>query len=271
MIIDQKLSNIDPLNLERLKGLSKKARETIVDIGATETGCHLGGSLSVIDLLIALFDNYSLNNNNQIVLSKGHAAAALYSVLYVQGVLKENPAQNYGKHNSLLTGHPNHKIKGIPYSTGSLGHGIPYAAGWALAQKLKGSTGLGIAICGDGELQEGLCWETFQVVQAKQINNFMCVVDINGAQNDGLTSHISPSENIKGRFEAFGFHTLEVNGHDFKEIIQALQEINNCSKPLAILAHTIKGKGLPSIEGNPKAHYLKIPHRLKNKWKRSII
>ncbi|WP_173918669.1 1-deoxy-D-xylulose-5-phosphate synthase N-terminal domain-containing protein [Halobacillus sp. Marseille-Q1614] len=271
MLIDQKLPSIDPLNVKRLEELSKKARETIVDIAATETGCHIGGSLSVIDVLITLFDEFYFDHRNQIVLSKGHAAAALYSVLYVQGILEENPAESYGKRDSLLTGHPNHKIKGIPYSTGSLGHGIPYAAGWALSQKLKGSEGIGVAVCGDGELQEGLCWETFQVIQAKQINNFICVVDMNGAQNDGFVHNISPLEDVRGRFESFGFHTLEINGHDFREIGKALQVVESSAKPLAVLAQTVKGKGVPDIEGNPKAHYAKIPQRLKNKWKRSIV
>ena len=271
MLIDKKLLSIDPLEVKRLEALSKQARETIVDITGTETGCHIGGSLSVVDVLIALYDKFSSDSCNQIVLSKGHASAALYSVLYVQGILEENPAETYGKRDSLLTGHPNHKIKGIPYSTGSLGHGIPYAAGWALSQKLKKSGGIGIAVCGDGELQEGLCWEAFQVIQAKKINNFICVVDINGAQNDGFVHNISPLGDIKGRFEAFGFHTLEINGHDFREIGESLLEMEASSKPLAILAKTVKGKGVPDIEGNPKAHYAKIPNRLKRKWKRSIV
>ncbi|MBU9723431.1 MULTISPECIES: 1-deoxy-D-xylulose-5-phosphate synthase N-terminal domain-containing protein [Bacillaceae] len=271
MIINQKLLTIDRLEVRSLEELSKKARETIVEIAATDTGCHIGGSLSVIDMLIALFVKFHSDDQSQIILSKGHAAAALYSVLYVKGILKDNPAESYGKSDSLLTGHPNHKIIGIPYSTGSLGHGIPYAAGWALAQKLKGSNGIGVAVCGDGELQEGLCWETFQVVQAKQIHNFVCVVDINGAQNDGYVHTISSLENLRERFESFGFETLEINGHDFEEIIRSLNIIGRSSKPLAILAHTVKGKGVPDIEGNPNSHYAKIPQRLKNKWKRSIL
>ncbi|UOQ49818.1 thiamine pyrophosphate-dependent enzyme [Gracilibacillus caseinilyticus] len=271
MLIDKELANDMSKTVERQEALSKKTREAIIDIAATETGCHIGGSLSVTDLLIALFEKYMDDSRNQVVLSKGHAAAALYSVLYVLGILEKNPAESYGRSDSLLTGHPNHKIKGIPYSTGSLGHGIPYAAGWALSQKLKGSAGIGVAVCGDGELQEGLCWETFQVVQSKQIDNFLCVVDCNGGQNDGFVHHISPIEDVRGRFESFGFQAIEINGHDFREIREALLAFEASSKPFAIIANTVKGKGVPDIEGNPKAHYAKIPHRLKNKWKRSMV
>lgn len=257
------------LNLENIEEKCREARKQIIDMAATDKGCHIGGSLSVIDLLVVLYEKYHSDSKNQIVLSKGHAAAALYSTLFVNDLLEESPALSYGKKNSLLTGHPNHKIKHIPFSTGSLGHGIPYAAGWALSQKLKNEDGIGIAVCGDGELQEGLCWETFQVVQSKEINNFVCVVDINGAQNDGYVKDISDLVHLKTRFESFGFETKEIDGHNLSDIIGSLNE--DQEKPLVILAKTIKGKGVPELEGNPKAHYAKIPQRLKNKWKRSLL
>ncbi|MFC4076045.1 1-deoxy-D-xylulose-5-phosphate synthase N-terminal domain-containing protein [Salinithrix halophila] len=248
--------------------LAKEARKLIVDMAATPTGCHIGGSLSVIDLLLSVYAKYGSDQNNAIVLSKGHSAAALYATLYLHGVIEENPAVSYGRDGSLFTGHPNHKIAGIPFATGSLGHGVSYAAGWALGQKMKGENGLGVAIGGDGEMQEGLCWETAQVVQAKSISNFIYIVDCNGGQNDGLISDISPFHNLRKMFEAFGFRVKDIDGHDFNQILSAIEP--DPEKPLAVLARTIKGKGIKAIEGNPNCHYAKIPERYSNKWKRGL-
>ncbi|WP_426445874.1 1-deoxy-D-xylulose-5-phosphate synthase N-terminal domain-containing protein [Paenibacillus sp. S-38] len=252
----------------RLQELALQARKLIIDMAAAPTGCHIGGSLSVIDLLVAVFAKYGGDDRHAIVLSKGHSAAALYAALHVHGVIAENPAATYGRSGSLFTGHPNHKLPGIPFATGSLGHGIPYAAGWALAQRMKGSGGLGIAIGGDGELQEGLVWETAQIVQAKGIANFIYIVDVNGGQNDGLLQDISPVNRLRERFEAFGFHVREIDGHDFPAILGAVEP--HPDGPLAVLAATVKGKGVRAIEGNPDAHYAKIPEKTADKWKRSL-
>ncbi len=251
--------------IENIEEKIKEARKMIIDIAATLTGCHIGGSLSVIDVLMVTYFQYLEDKSTKIILSKGHAAAALYATLYSYNLIDENPVKSYGNKDSLFTGHPNHKIKNIPFSTGSLGHGISYAAGCALAEKIKGSNGLGIAICGDGELQEGLCWETFQIVQAKNINNFMCIVDINKCQNDGLVIDISPMNNLKARFEALDFEVREIDGHNIEEILLAIKP--NRKKPIVVLAKTIKGKGIKAMEGNPECHYAKIPNRLAEKWK----
>jgi transketolase len=245
-----------------------EARKLIIDMAAASTGCHIGGSLSAIDLLIGAYAKYGQDPNTAIILSKGHAAAALYAALHVYGIIPDNPADSYGQRGSLFTGHPNHKLPGIPFATGSLGHGIPYAAGWALAQKMKRTNGLGIVIGGDGELQEGLCWETAQIVQAQSITNFIYIVDCNGGQNDGYIQDISPIRNLRQRFEAFGFFVKEIDGHRFEDIIAAIEPEHD--RPVAILASTIKGKGVAAIEGNPDAHYAKIQPKLAHKWKVSL-
>ncbi|REK76958.1 1-deoxy-D-xylulose-5-phosphate synthase N-terminal domain-containing protein [Paenibacillus paeoniae] len=247
---------------------AKEARELIIDMAATPTGCHIGGSLSVIDLLIGAFAKRGHDPESLVLLSKGHAAAALYAALYVNGTITDNPAAGYGRAGSLFTGHPNHKLPGIPFATGSLGHGISYGAGWAIAQKLKGTDGISIVIGGDGELQEGLCWETAQIVQAQSLANFIYVVDCNGGQNDGYVQDISPIRNLKERFEAFGFTVREIDGHDFEDIWTALEP--DPIRPVAVLAQTVKGKGVPAIEGNPEAHYVKIPEKLARRWKVSL-
>ncbi|MNW36425.1 Ferredoxin fas2 [compost metagenome] len=250
-----------PLLIERVK----EARKLIIDMASAPTGCHIGGSLSVIDLLVGAYARYYGDPDTVIILSKGHAAAALYATLHVYGIIPDNPADSYGEEGSLFTGHPNHKLPGIPFATGSLGHGIPYAAGWALAQKMKGTKGLGIVIGGDGELQEGLCWETVQIVQAQSITNFVYIVDCNGGQNDGYVDDISPIRNLRQRFEAFGFVVKEIDGHQLEDIVASIEP--HPERPVAILARTIKGKGIAALEGNPESHYAKIPKKLAYRWK----
>ncbi|MCG7409273.1 thiamine pyrophosphate-dependent enzyme [Paenibacillus sp. ACRRX] len=247
---------------------AREARELIIDMAAAATGCHIGGSLSAIDLLIGAYAKYGQDPDTAIILSKGHAAAALYAALHVNGIVQDNPAESYGQEGSLFTGHPNHKLPGIPFATGSLGHGIPYAAGWALAQKMKQTNGLGIVIGGDGELQEGLCWETAQIVQAQAVRNFIYIIDCNGGQNDGYVHDISPIRNLRQRFEAFGFVVREIDGHHFEQILAAIEP--DSERPVAVLANTIKGKGVAAIEGNPEAHYVKISEKLAYRWKVSL-
>jgi transketolase len=252
--------------------MKKRARELIIDMAATPTGCHVGGSLSVVDLLIAAYERYGSDGASEIVLSKGHAAAALYAVLHLFGRLEQAPAESYGRAGSHLTGHPNPKVPGVRFSTGSLGHGVPLALGWALGQKLKGSAGVGLAIVGDGELQEGICWEAFQIAQAKRIGNFTVVVDVNGGQNDGLVSAISPQPLLADRFRAFGFKVVEIDGHDLDAIRGAFETARDLpGQPLAILAATQKGKGVPAIEGNPASHYAVIKLAVAEQWKRSMV
>ncbi|MFC4777987.1 thiamine pyrophosphate-dependent enzyme [Paenibacillus sp. GCM10023252] len=261
----QRESHIElPVLIER----ARKARELIIDMAAAPTGCHIGGSLSAIDLLIGAYARYGEDPNSVVILSKGHSAAALYATLHVYGILPDNPAESYGADGSLFTGHPNHKLPGIPFATGSLGHGIAYGAGWALAQKLKGTSGVGLVIGGDGELQEGLCWETAQIVQARSLTNFIYVIDVNGGQNDGYVKDISPIHSLRQRFEAFGFAVREIDGHDFEAILSAVEP--DPERPVAVLATTVKGKGVAAIEGNAEAHYVKIPEKLAKRWKAGL-
>lgn len=247
-----------------------RARRLIVDMAASERGCHLGGSLSVIDLLLAAFDRAEGDDGTRVVLSKGHAAAGLYAALHVTGRLAENPAPHYGQVGHPYTGHPGPKVPGVAFPTGSLGHGVPYAAGWALAQRLSGRGGLGIAVSGDGELQEGLVWETAQVAAARRLGNFVLLVDRNGGQNDGLVADISPLPDLADRFRAFGFDAAEVDGHDHAALTAILAGERPGDRPLAVVATTVKGKGVRAVEGKAGSHYVKIDAERAEKWKRGI-
>ncbi|WP_326595098.1 thiamine pyrophosphate-dependent enzyme [Streptomyces sp. NBC_01803] len=248
-----------------------RARRLVVDMAASPRGCHLGGSLSVLDILIAALDRADRGDGTEVVLSKGHAAAALYAALHVTGVLAENPAPHYGQAGHPYTGHPGPKVPGVIFPTGSLGHGVPYAAGWAMARRLAGRPGLGIAIAGDGELQEGLVWETCQVAAARGLGTFVLVVDRNGGQNDGLVADISPLPRLAERFAAFGFETAEVDGHDPAALAEVLDgDRSGATRPLAVVAATVKGKGVPAVEGKAAAHYVTIDRARAEKWKRVI-
>lgn len=221
-------------------------------MAASPRGCHLGGSLSVLDILIAALHRASAGDGTEVVLSKGHAAAGLYAALYVSGILPENPAPLYGLAGSPYTGHPGPKVPGVRFPTGSLGHGVPYAAGWAMARRIGSLPGLGIAVAGDGELQEGLVWETCQVAAAQRLGNFVLVVDRNGGQNDGMVADISPLPDLAGRFAAFGFDVVETDGHDLAGLTALLAgDRSSATRPLAVIAATVKGKGFRPWKERP--------------------
>ncbi|MER5294685.1 MULTISPECIES: 1-deoxy-D-xylulose-5-phosphate synthase N-terminal domain-containing protein [Streptomyces] len=254
-----------------LRERATAARKLVVDMAASPRGCHLGGSLSVLDILIAALHRAERGDGTEVVLSKGHAAAGLYAALHVSGILPENPAPHYGMAGHPYTGHPSAKVPGVRFPTGSLGHGVPYAAGWALARRLAGQQGLGIAVAGDGELQEGLVWETCQVAAAQRLGNFVLVVDRNGGQNDGMVADISPMPLLAERFVGFGFNIATVDGHNLSALRALLDEDRTgADRPLAVIADTVKGKGLPPVEGKAASHYVTIDAQRAAKWKRMI-
>jgi transketolase len=235
-------------------------------MAATEVGCHLGGSLSVTDILVAAYAVARGRQGTEVVLSKGHAAAALYAVLHETGVIDADPAPQYGRAGSPFTGHPGPKVPGVRFPTGSLGHGLAYALGWALSRRLTGLPGGAIAVVGDGELQEGLVWETLQIAHAKRVGNLTVVVDVNGGQNDGYVADISPMPDLPARMDAFG-DVVEVDGHDIEKLMPAMVPGD---RPRIVLAATVKGKGVPAVEGKASSHYVKVPAARARQWKAAM-
>jgi transketolase len=250
-----------------LRDQAAQARRLVVDMAGSEVGCHLGGSLSVVDILIAAYAVARSRPGTEVVLSKGHAAAALYAVLHVTDVIAENPAPFYGRAGSPYTGHPGPKVAGVRFPTGSLGHGLAYAVGWALSRRLLDRPGGAIAVVGDGELQEGLVWEALQVAQAKRIGGLTVVVDVNGGQNDGYVADISPLTDLPARLAAFGFEVSEVDGHDVEKLMAAIVPAD---RPKAVLAATVKGKGVAATEGKAASHYVKVSPARAKQWKAAI-
>jgi transketolase len=258
--------------IDFLTARARRCRALVVDMAASDVGCHLGGSLSVLDILVAAYAVADSEAGTEVVLSKGHAAAALYAVLHETGRLTDDPAPDYGRAGTPFTGHPGPKVPGVRFPTGSLGHGLPYAAGWALSRRLLGTPGGAIAVLGDGELQEGLVWESVQVISAKRISNLVLVVDVNGGQNDGYVADISPLPDLAARFAAFGLDVIEVDGHDIDKLMTALtpDADDRAATARVVLATTVKGKGVPAIEGKASAHYVRIPPARARQWKAAL-
>lgn len=257
--------------LSRVRNSCKAARRSVVRMAAGPRGCHLGGSLSVVDILVTLFDVFGRDDATRVVLSKGHAAAGLYAVLHATGLLEQDPVALYGKVDHPFTGHPGAFVPGVTFATGSLGHGMAYALGWALSRRLRQEPGLGIAVVGDGELQEGICWECCQIAHAQGVRNFVVVVDCNGGQNDGSVRDISPAADSGGRFKGFGAQVMELNGHDHGALLDCFSGLTtrSDSRPLAVLASTVKGRGVP-IEGDPACHYKRIDRQTAIGWLKDL-
>lgn len=224
---------------------------------------HPGGSLSCADILTYLYfakmnidpKNPKMENRDRFVLSKGHAAPALYSVLANRGYFDTELLNTLRKIGSILQGHPDMKhIPGVDMSTGSLGQGISAAVGMALSAKHFGDSFKVYTVLGDGEIEEGQVWEAAMFAANKGISNLTAFVDYNNLQIDGTIEEVNSAAPIDKKFEAFNWHTIVINGHDFDQIEAALKEAETVDKPVAIIANTVKGKGVSFMENQVGWH-----------------
>lgn len=222
---------------------------------------HIGSSLSCCELLtVAKFA--WMNDKDRLVLSKGHAAAALYSLLAEAGEISESEISTFYGNGTRLPAHPPvNQFDGIPFATGSLGHGLSLAAGFGMSAKLAGTNQRVYCICSDGELNEGSTWEAAMFIAHQRLTNVVLVVDHNGLQGFGNTQEVINMDPLKDKFEAFGFHTITVSGHDCDALAALKAHFHNTDKPIAILAKTIKGNGWKSLENQLACHYLPIPEQ----------
>ncbi len=217
---------------------------------------HVGSSLSVAEVITYIKFDW-MQESDELILSKGHAAAALYSVLAEEGVVSQAEIDTFYKNGTLLAAHPPfNKIKKIPFATGSLGHGLSLSAGLALAGKFKKNSKKIFCICSDGELNEGSIWEAAMFIKHHNLSNLVWLIDRNRFQGYGNTEDVMMLEPLLDKLKAFGFNALEVNGHDFI----ALEEIKNKTQqsaiPTAIICNTIKGNGWKGKEETVDCHYL---------------
>ena len=248
------------LNLEKT---ALRVRIGIIDsVHAAKSG-HPGGSLSSADILTYLYfkemnidpTNPKDPNRDRFVLSKGHAAPLLYSVLAERGYFDKKELLNLRQIGSFLQGHPDMKhIPGVDMSTGSLGQGISAAVGMALSAKHFGDNYRVYTILGDGELEEGQVWEAAMFAANKKLSGLTVFVDHNGLQIDGTIDEVNSARPVDKKFEAFGFNTVVINGHDFEQIESAVEFAKKSDKPVAIIANTIKGKGVSYMENKVNWH-----------------
>lgn len=225
---------------------------------------HPGGSLSIADTLAYLYDvelhtdaaNPHWSERDRLVLSKGHTAPALYAALALKGFFPAEELQKLRHTGALLQGHPDMKhIPGVDMSTGSLGQGVSAACGMALAAKLDGAAWRVYAILGDGEIEEGQVWEAAMFAAHKRLDNLCLIVDNNDLQIDGTLDEVNSPYPIPEKFAAFGFHVVEIDGHDFAQIEEAFAAARACKgRPTAIIQKSVKGKGVSFMENQVGWH-----------------
>ena len=249
---------------KELEEVARKVRIHIVKSTNEAGSGHPGGSLSATDILTALY--FEIMNHNpdepdwpkrdRFVLSKGHAAPALYGVLAEAGYFPVEELMTLRKLGSRLQGHPDmRKTPGVDASTGSLGQGLSIAAGMALAAKIDRESYKVYCICGDGEVQSGQIWEAAMFSSQNKLDNLIVFLDRNNLQIDGSTKDVMSIEPIVSKWNSFGWHVLEINGHDMNEIVDAVHKAKEVhGQPTIIISHTVKGKGVPFMEGSLAFH-----------------
>lgn len=244
-----------------LKLRAASIREKTVEIIISGNGGHIGGDLSETDVLVNLFDymkhdpkNPKWEGRDYFVLSKGHSAEALYAILNDYGYLPQEILDTFGKFGSKIGGHPTKKVNGVEANTGSLGHGMGLATGMALALKMDGKNNRVYVMTGDGELAEGSNWEAAMSAAKFGLTNLTWIVDRNHLQISGNTEDVMPLDNLADKARSFGFHVIEIDGHDHDEIRSALMSRTE-GRPTCIISNTIKGKGLYCAENRADWHH----------------
>jgi len=242
-----------------LKNLANDNRKRIVDLVYYAKSGHPGGSLSIIDMLTAIYEldvDFNSEKRSKVVLSKGHTVPALYAVLNSKGIVKDEEMSTFRKINSRLQGHPyTGTIPEVDATTGLLGQGLSIAVGMAIAKRNNGDNHHVYAIVGDGEMQEGQTWESLLQAAHYKLNNLILVIDYNKLSSYGSVNESMNLEPLADKVRAFNFHTIEIDGHNMEQIVNALNEAYQITdKPIVIICNTVKGKGISFMENNPKWH-----------------
>lgn len=256
--------------MEQVKALSCDLRKDVVDMIVEGKGGHIGGDMSVMDILTELyFEQMNISpehmddpNRDRFVMSKGHSVEALYAVLARKGFFPiEQVMREFSKFGSPFIGHPNNKLPGIEMNSGSLGHGLPVCVGMALAGKMDGRDYRVYTVMGDGELAEGSIWEGAMAGSHYKLDNLCAVIDRNRLQISGKTEDVMAHDSQKERWSAFGWHVISVNGHDYNQLRAAFEGAKATKgKPTVIIANTIKGCGSSIMENKANWHH-KVPTR----------
>lgn len=254
--------------MDDLKAKVFDLRRDTVDIIVAGKGGHIGGDMSVMEILAALYfrvmnvspERADDPDRDRFVLSKGHSMEAYYAVLCAKGFLDlEEVKEKFSKFGSSYIGHPNNKLPGIEMNSGSLGHGLPVCVGMALAGKMNKKEYRVYTVMGDGELAEGSVWEGTMAANQYHLDNLCAVVDRNRLQISGCTEDVMGHDDLAERFSSFGWHVISVRGNDLDELLQAFSEASQTKgKPSVIIANTTKGYGSPVMENKANWHH-KVP------------
>lgn len=252
------------LTIAELEEMSRRCRINIVKMTHEARAGHPGGSLSAIDLIVALYgtklridcDNADWVDRDRFIMSKGHASPAVYSILHEVGYLSESDLMSFRKLGSVCQGHVDMKwTDGVDFSAGSLGMGLSFGLGCSLAAKMDGSDRTIWVMVGDGEVQEGEVWEAAMAADFHTASNLKLIIDRNGIQNDDFVNVQMEVGDVASKFSSFGWKVLEIDGHSMVEIVDALDWAATIDDgPCAIVANTVKGKGVSFMEGNPAFH-----------------
>ena len=257
--------------MSNLKALAYEMRERTIDIIVEGKTGHIGGDMSVMEILTELyFDQMNISPENmddpdrdKFVMSKGHSMEAYYAVLAEKGFFPiEEVIEKFSKFGSKYIGHPNNKLPGIEMNSGSLGHGLPVCVGMALAAKMNGQGYRTYTVMGDGELAEGSVWEGTMAASHYKLDNLCAVVDRNRLQISGNTEDVMAHDDLHERFRAFGWHVIDVaDGNDISQLKAAFEEAKETKgKPTVLIANTVKGKGSPVMENKAGWHH-KVPNQ----------
>ena len=255
-------------DIKSLENIAKNLRFKIIKNSCDSKTPHLGSCLSCVDILVALYwkilkinpDNPTDPNRDRFILSKGHAAPALFFALAERGFFDKRKLDHYGKDGSIFGEHPPAPkyLPGIEAATGSLGHGMPMGVGMALSKQLLNMDFDVFTVISDGECNEGSIWEAAMFASAKRIDNIVVVIDYNKWQATGRSKEILTLEPLRDKWEAFGWEVIEIDGHEFLDILNAFQEGKESKKPTVVIANTVKGKGVSFMEDDNNWHY-RIP------------
>ncbi len=254
------------MNINELEKKAKWVRHQLLEMIVSANKGHIGGALSCTDILVTLYyggilhfdpDNPGWSGRDRFILSKGHSCVALYAILADLGFFAMSELNSFCQQGSMLGGHPDRSIPGIEADTGSLGHGLGIAAGLALSAKIDKRDFLTAALLGDGECHEGSVWEAAMFAGHHQLSNLIAIIDYNRQCVTDYTDDCNSLDPFADKWKAFGWETRSIDGHSFEQLLDAFKDfhLNRPPRPLAIIANTIKGKGVSFMERNIEWHH----------------
>lgn len=246
--------------------VTARMREHIVNMCASPGGGHLGGSMSLVEILATLYlrvmhvdpQQPAAADRDILLLSKGHGGVALYAALAEAGYFSADLLEGYGKPGSPFLAHPHAGVPGVEMPSGSLGHGLALGVGFALAHRLDASSRRCFVVMGDGELQEGSVWEAAAVAAHHGLDRLVAVIDRNRLQITGGTETVCRLEPLAERWAAFGWQVRESDGHDVQALTESLTAEPEPGRPTVVIAHTVKGKGITAVEGQTRSHFARL-------------